>query len=85
MAIRLRSFADPGKFYKNTHKEPLPEFYEFGYVVSGNSSDVPKKQAKQSIVDELLQSSQYRKYAKRKVREIQEKHTGSRRKRQKRE
>ena len=85
--LRLRSFADPKKFYKKGDRE-LPKHFEVGTVISPAtdfySKDRPGKAPKGStlgLVDELLRDQQYRKFAKRKYKEIQEKRSGAGRRR----
>jgi hypothetical protein len=83
----LRSFADPKRFYKKGERA-LPQHFEIGRVIAGPtdfySKDRPGKAKKGSqlgFVDELLHDQQYRKFAKRKYSEIQEKRSGAGRRR----
>lgn len=88
--LRLRSFADPKRFYKKADRA-LPEHFEVGRVVSSAAdyysadwSGKGKKGNQLGFVEELLADHHYRKYAKRKYSEIQEKRAalgGRRRKR----
>ncbi len=76
-AIRMRSTLDPKRFYKNNDMKALPKFVQVGTVVESAAdfyhSRVPKKQRKQTIVEELLADAQTRRYNKRKYMELQEK------------
>jgi hypothetical protein len=79
--LQLRGYVDPKRFYKKSSQSKMPEYFEVGHVVTGaadyySASRTTKKQQKLGFVDELLQDQEYRKYAKRKYREIQEKHSG---------
>ncbi|XP_033643209.1 deoxynucleotidyltransferase terminal-interacting protein 2-like [Asterias rubens] len=76
-AIRMRSSLDPKRFYKHNDMKALPKFVQVGTVVESAAdfyhSRVPKKQRKQTIVDELLADAETRRYNKRKYMELQEK------------
>jgi hypothetical protein len=86
--LQLRGYVDPKRFYKKSQSK-TPEYFEIGHVETGaadfySESRTTKKQKKLGFVDELLQDQEYRKYAKRKYREIQEKHSGNGGRRKKR-
>lgn len=84
--LRMRNALDPSRHYKASDWRKLPRYFQVGKVVSGPaefySSRVPKRQRKQTIMDELLHNHQFRKYHKKKYSELQRKFTsGTRRKR----
>eukprot|EP00057_Strongylocentrotus_purpuratus_P033374 XP_791185.2 PREDICTED: deoxynucleotidyltransferase terminal-interacting protein 2 [Strongylocentrotus purpuratus] len=74
--IRMRSTLDPKRFYKSNDMAAIPKFVQIGTVVDNPvdfyHSRVPKKQRKQTLVDELLADSDTRRYNKRKYMELQE-------------
>ncbi|XP_041474283.1 deoxynucleotidyltransferase terminal-interacting protein 2-like [Lytechinus variegatus] len=75
--IKMRSILDPKRFYKGNDMPAIPKFVQVGTVVDSPvdfyHSRVPKKQRKQTLVDELLADSDTRRYNKRKYIELQEK------------
>ncbi|KAK6195908.1 hypothetical protein SNE40_001237 [Patella caerulea] len=75
MVLQMRKALDPKRFYKSNDLKELPKYFQFGKIVEGAadfySGRVPKKQRKQTIVDELLADAEFRTYNKRKFEEIQ--------------
>ncbi|XP_022094735.1 deoxynucleotidyltransferase terminal-interacting protein 2-like [Acanthaster planci] len=76
-AVRMRSALDPKRFYKHNDMTAMPKFVQVGTIVESPAdfyhSRVPKKQRKQTIVEELLADAETRRYNKRKYLELQEK------------
>lgn len=72
--IRMRSVLDPKHFYKKNDLKVLPKYFQVGKVLDSPAdfyhSRVPKKERKRTIVDELLADSQFKKYNKRRYKEI---------------
>lgn len=71
--LKMRRALDPKHFYKNNDMKGLPKYFQMGHVVD-NPIDfyhdrIPKKQRKQTLVDELLADAEFRKYNKRKYAE----------------
>ncbi|XP_038063837.1 deoxynucleotidyltransferase terminal-interacting protein 2-like isoform X2 [Patiria miniata] len=75
-AVRMRSTLDPKRFYKHNDMTAMPKFVQVGTVVESAAdfyhSRIPKKQRKQTIVEELLADAETRRYNKRKYLELQE-------------
>ncbi|XP_050413260.1 deoxynucleotidyltransferase terminal-interacting protein 2 [Patella vulgata] len=75
MVLQMRKALDPKRFYKSNDLKDFPKYFQFGKVVEGAadfySGRIPKKQRKQTIVDELLADAEFRTYNKRKFEEIQ--------------
>lgn len=77
--LNMRQFIDPKKFYKKSSLEP-EEYFEVGTVVS-HAKDyytAPNRKVKGrkedlNFVEDLLHDREYKKYAKRKYKEILEK------------
>jgi hypothetical protein len=83
--LRMRGALDPSQHYKASDWKKLPRYFEVGKMVSGPaefySSRVPKRQRKQTIMDELLQDHQFKRYQKKKYSDLQRKFkSGTRRK-----
>ncbi|XP_029465630.1 deoxynucleotidyltransferase terminal-interacting protein 2 [Rhinatrema bivittatum] len=73
-ALQMRSAMDPKRFYKKNDRDGFPKYFQVGTVVDNPvdfyHSRIPKKQRKRTIVEELLADSEFRRYNKRKYREI---------------
>lgn len=63
--IRMRSILDRKHFYKRSDMKVLPKYFQVGTVmddaVDFYHDRVPKKQRKQTLVDELLADAEFRK------------------------
>ncbi|CAG8446943.1 16822_t:CDS:2 [Acaulospora morrowiae] len=74
--IKLRDVLDPKRFYKKDSSKTIPKYFQVGTIIEGPtefySSRLPRKERKQTIVDELMADDQAKKYYKRKFLEIQE-------------
>ncbi|XP_046404032.1 deoxynucleotidyltransferase terminal-interacting protein 2 [Ischnura elegans] len=72
--LRMRSVLDPKHFYKKNDLKVLPKYFQVGRIVEGPAdfynSRVPKKQRKQTIVEELMADAEFKRYNKRKFKEI---------------
>jgi len=76
--LQMRKVLDPKRFYKGPDiRGALPKYFQMGRVVETPadfySGRIPKKQQKSSLVDELLDDADFRRYNKRKYEEIQAK------------
>ncbi|CAG8540898.1 6988_t:CDS:2, partial [Scutellospora calospora] len=73
--IKLRNVLDPKRFYKKDNSKGIPKYFQIGTVIEGPtefySSRLPRKERKQTIVDELMADEQAKQYYKRKFLEIQ--------------
>ncbi|XP_006021924.1 deoxynucleotidyltransferase terminal-interacting protein 2 [Alligator sinensis] len=73
-ALKMRASMDPKRFYKKNDRDGLPKYFQVGTVVDTPvdfyHARIPKKQRKKTIVEELLADSEFRRYNKRKYREI---------------
>lgn len=68
--LKMRKVLDTKTFYKKNDIQQLPKYFEVGTVVD-NATDfysdrIPKKQRKQTLVDELLADEQFKKVNKKK-------------------
>ncbi|GFT13644.1 deoxynucleotidyltransferase terminal-interacting protein 2 [Trichonephila clavipes] len=74
MVIQLRNALDPKRFYKRSANKINSKYFEVGTFVESPvdfySSRVPKKQRKQTLVDELMADAEFQQYQKRKYTEI---------------
>lgn len=79
-AMRLRNALDPKRFYRkeDTKAGPLPKHFAIGHIVSTPSpfggpgrDDLPKSARKKTILDELMDDDEAKRYAKRKFTELQ--------------
>uniref|UniRef100_A0A915K1Q2 Fcf2 pre-rRNA processing C-terminal domain-containing protein n=1 Tax=Romanomermis culicivorax TaxID=13658 RepID=A0A915K1Q2_ROMCU len=72
--MALRDVLDTKSFYRKDDRRVLPKYYQIGTVIEDAtdfySDRIPKKQRKQTIVDELLASSEFQKRQKAKYKEI---------------
>ncbi|GFG28739.1 hypothetical protein Cfor_06018 [Coptotermes formosanus] len=72
--LRMRSVLDPKHFYKKNDLKVLPKYFQVGKVLDSPAdfyhSRVPKKERKRTIVDELLADSEFKRYNKRRYKEI---------------
>ncbi|XP_068111283.1 deoxynucleotidyltransferase terminal-interacting protein 2 isoform X2 [Hyperolius riggenbachi] len=73
-ALKMRSAMDPKHFYKKNDREGFPKYFQVGTVVDSPvdyyHSRIPKKQRKRTIVEELLEDAEFRRYNKKKYKEI---------------
>ncbi|KAF5360403.1 hypothetical protein D9756_004769 [Leucocoprinus leucothites] len=82
-ASRLRNQLDPKRFYRKDESEGkgikgLPKYFAVGKIVAtespfgGSSSDnLPRNQRKRTLVDELIEDAEAKRYAKKKFNELQ--------------
>ncbi|XP_014681863.1 PREDICTED: deoxynucleotidyltransferase terminal-interacting protein 2-like [Priapulus caudatus] len=72
--IHMRRALDPKHFYKGNDMKGMPKYFQMGKVIESSadfySSRIPKKDRKQSLVDELMADAQFRQYNKRKYAEV---------------
>ncbi|XP_054713029.1 deoxynucleotidyltransferase terminal-interacting protein 2-like [Uloborus diversus] len=75
LVLQMRQALDPKHFYKRSANKTNPKYFEVGTFeespVDFFSSRVPKKQRKQTLVDELLADAEFRSYQKKKMLEAQ--------------
>jgi hypothetical protein len=75
--LRMRNALDPSQHYKANDSNKLPRYFQVGRVVADSaefySSRIPRRQQKQTLVDELLANEQFQKYQHKKYMELQEK------------
>ncbi|KAG8435557.1 hypothetical protein GDO86_013481 [Hymenochirus boettgeri] len=73
-ALKMRRAMDPKRFYKKNDREGFPKYFQVGTIVDSPldfyTSRIPKKQRKRTIVEELLADSEFRRYNKKKYKEI---------------
>uniref|UniRef100_A0A6I8RNX7 Fcf2 pre-rRNA processing C-terminal domain-containing protein n=2 Tax=Xenopus tropicalis TaxID=8364 RepID=A0A6I8RNX7_XENTR len=73
-ALKMRAAMDPKRFYKKNDRDGFPKYFQVGTVVDTPldfyHSRIPKKQRKRTIVEELLADSEFRRYNKKKYREV---------------
>ncbi|CAJ0750530.1 18058_t:CDS:2 [Entrophospora sp. SA101] len=66
--LKLRNVLDPKRFYKKDNSKKFPKYFQIGTIIEGPtefySSRLPRKERKQTIVDELLADDQAKKYYK---------------------
>ncbi|KAF8796681.1 Deoxynucleotidyltransferase like protein [Argiope bruennichi] len=76
LVLKMRQALDPKHFYKRSANKTNPKFFQVGTFVESPiefySSRIPKKQRKQTLVDELLADAEFRQYQKKKFTEIQQ-------------
>jgi len=75
--FKLKQYMDPKTFVKRSSRE-LPKYFELGTLQLGKTDYYSEKQHEGKtrggdVVDTLIKNQEFRKYAKRKFREIQEK------------
>jgi len=74
--LRMRSALDPKHFYKKNDMITLPKYFHVGKVIDSPmdfySSRLTNKERKKTIVDELMADADFKKYNKRKYKEIVE-------------
>lgn len=72
--LQMRSVLDPKHFYKKNSMKGLPKHFHVGKVIDSPSdfysSRLTKKERKRTIVDELMADAEFKKYNKRKYKEI---------------
>ncbi|CAG0903628.1 unnamed protein product [Darwinula stevensoni] len=75
--IQMQNVLDPKRFYKKNDLKALPKYFQIGKVVEGPAdfyhARIPKKERKRTIVEELLADSEFQRYRKRKMAEIESK------------
>ncbi|OCT71483.1 deoxynucleotidyltransferase terminal-interacting protein 2 [Xenopus laevis] len=73
-ALKMRAAMNPKRFYKKNDRDGFPKYFQVGTVVDSPldfyHSRIPKKERKRTLVDELLADSEFRRYNKKKYREI---------------
>ena len=73
--LRLRNVLDPKRHYRASSKS-LPKYFQMGTIVESPteffSARIPKRDRKETIVQELLADKESRDYFKKKYNEIQE-------------
>lgn len=71
--LRMRHVLDPKRFYKKNDLKDLPKYFQVGTVVDSPAdfyhARVPKKDRKQTMVEELLADAEFRRYNKKKYNE----------------
>lgn len=79
--IKQRAALDPKRHYKK-EKWEIPKYFEMGTIIEGNtefySSRMNRKDRGKTLVEEVLNDNDSKKYFKRKYSEIQEKKTSGR-------
>ncbi|KAG8231628.1 hypothetical protein J437_LFUL011469 [Ladona fulva] len=72
--LQMRSVLDPKQFYKKNDLKVLPKYFQVGRIVETPAdfynSRVPKKERKNTMVEELLADAEFKRYNKRKYKEI---------------
>ncbi|KAJ4428129.1 hypothetical protein ANN_24143 [Periplaneta americana] len=72
--LQMRSVLDPKHFYKKNDLKVLPKYFQVGKVVDSPAdfynSRIPKKQRKRTMVEELLADAEFKKYNKKRYKEI---------------
>jgi len=76
LVVQMRQALDPKHFYKRSAVKGNPKYFQMGTFVEAPvefySSRVPKKQRKQTLVEELLADAEFRQYQKKKYAAIQQ-------------
>ncbi|KAM7303494.1 deoxynucleotidyltransferase terminal-interacting protein 2 [Ixodes scapularis] len=71
--LRMRRVLDPKRFYKKNDLKDLPKYFQVGTVMDSPTdfyhARVPKKDRKQTLVEELLADAQFRSFNKKKYQE----------------
>jgi len=82
-ALRLRNALDPKRFYRKEEGEGkgikgLPKYFAVGKIIASSTpfgtasgDNLPKTQRKRTIVDELVDDAEAKRYAKKKFLELQ--------------
>jgi hypothetical protein len=79
--VRMRNALDPKRFYKRSENKKLPKYFEIGKVMESplehHSTKNEKKRKAKSLVQELMDDSQFQDFQKKKFKEAEEhkKHT----------
>ncbi|XP_077506973.1 deoxynucleotidyltransferase terminal-interacting protein 2 [Amblyomma americanum] len=72
--LRMRHVLDPKRFYKKNDLKDLPKYFQMGTVMDSAAdfyhARVPKKDRKQTMVDELLADAEFRRFNKKKFNEF---------------
>ncbi|XP_051867806.1 deoxynucleotidyltransferase terminal-interacting protein 2 [Pristis pectinata] len=72
--LKMRAAIDPKRFYKKNDRDGFPKYFQVGEVLDNPvdfyHSRLPKKQRKQTMVEELLTDAEFRRYNKRKYQQI---------------
>lgn len=75
--LQMRNALDPSHHYKANDSKKLPRYFQVGRVVAGSadfySGRIPRRQQKQTLVDELLDSDHFQTYHRKKYLELQSK------------
>lgn len=73
--LQMRNALDPSRHYKANDSKKPPRFFQVGRIVADSadfySSRIPRRQRKQTLVDELLADEEFRRYHKNKYAELQ--------------
>ncbi|XP_067892918.1 deoxynucleotidyltransferase terminal-interacting protein 2-like isoform X2 [Heterodontus francisci] len=73
-ALKMRAAINPKRFYKKNDRDGFPKYFQVGEVLDNPvdfyHSRVPKKQRKQTMVEELLADAEFRRYNKKKYQQI---------------
>ncbi|XP_075736133.1 deoxynucleotidyltransferase terminal-interacting protein 2-like isoform X2 [Rhipicephalus microplus] len=71
--LRMRHVLDPKRFYKKNDLKDLPKYFQVGTVMDSPAdfyhARVPKKDRKQTMVEELLADAEFRRFNKKKYSE----------------
>lgn len=71
--LHMRHVMDPKRFYKKNDYKDLPKYFQVGTVMDSPAdfyhARVPKKDRKQTMVEELLADAEFRRYNKKKYSE----------------
>uniref|UniRef100_A0ACB8F3B5 Uncharacterized protein n=1 Tax=Sphaerodactylus townsendi TaxID=933632 RepID=A0ACB8F3B5_9SAUR len=74
LVLKMRAAIDPKRFYKKNDREGLPKYFQVGTIVDSPvdfyHARIPKKERKKTIVEELLADAEFRRYNKRKYKDI---------------
>lgn len=83
--LRMRNALDPAHHYKANDSSKPPRYFQVGRVVADSadfySARIPRRQQKQTLVDELLANQQFEKYHRKKYLELQAKFSSGTRRR----
>lgn len=68
-AVRLRETLNPTKFYKKKATENISKNFQIGTVID-HMDRAPRKECKQTLVDELIADAEFKKNVKKRYRKI---------------
>lgn len=73
--LQMRNALDPSRHYKANDSKKPPRYFQMGRVVADSadfySARIPRRQQKQTLVDELLASEDFQRYHRKKYLELQ--------------